>query len=169
MPAQATIGFGFTSYWLKKWHENFAPIIEWGNAKPKQFANYFRHSIENRSIPTIQSTNCSWIGCQYSISMCGFSIACSQCLYSPSTCTQYPRCTVPMQTSRILPWCLTLKMSVTWASLSGCMSITNSSQKFGASVWCAVFVLRLLSFLPENVTSSLTKGSTWDKYYGDCK
>ena len=24
-------------------------IPEWSNAKPKQFANYFRHSIENRS------------------------------------------------------------------------------------------------------------------------
>ena len=47
--ARATIGFGFTSDWLKKWHENFEPISEWSNAKPKQFVNYFRHSIENRS------------------------------------------------------------------------------------------------------------------------
>ena len=56
--AQATIGFGFTSDWLKKWRENFEPIIflvlrhsieSRSNAKPKQFANYFRHSIENRS------------------------------------------------------------------------------------------------------------------------
>ena len=46
--ARATIGFGFTSNWLKKWRENFEPITEWRNHKPKQFANYFRHSIENR-------------------------------------------------------------------------------------------------------------------------
>ena len=48
MYARATIGF--TSDWLKKWPENFEPITEWSDAKPKQFANYFRHSIENRSI-----------------------------------------------------------------------------------------------------------------------
>ena len=39
-----------TSDWLKKWRENFEPITEWSNAKPKQCANYFRHSIENRSM-----------------------------------------------------------------------------------------------------------------------
>ena len=27
--ARATIGFGFTSDWLKKWRENFVPITEW--------------------------------------------------------------------------------------------------------------------------------------------
>ena len=32
---QATIGFGFTSDWLKKWRENFEPITKWSNAKPK--------------------------------------------------------------------------------------------------------------------------------------
>ena len=47
--ARAMICFGFTSDWLKEWRENFEPIIEWSNAKPKQFTNYFRHSIENRS------------------------------------------------------------------------------------------------------------------------
>ena len=47
--ARATDGFGFTSDWLKKWRENFEPI-KGSDAKPKQFANYFRHSIENRSI-----------------------------------------------------------------------------------------------------------------------
>ena len=36
--ARAMIGFGFTSDWLKKWHENFEPITEW------------MHSIENRSM-----------------------------------------------------------------------------------------------------------------------
>ena len=41
MHARATIGFGFTSHWLKKWRENFEPITEWSNAKPKQFSNYF--------------------------------------------------------------------------------------------------------------------------------
>ena len=49
---QSKLGFGFTSDWLKKWRENFEPIPEWSNAKPKQLANYFRHSIENRSIFT---------------------------------------------------------------------------------------------------------------------
>ena len=48
--ARATIGLCFTSDWLKRWSENFEPITEWRNAKPKQFANYFRRSIENRSI-----------------------------------------------------------------------------------------------------------------------
>ena len=46
---QITIGFGFTSYWLKRWREFHQPITERGNAKPKQKRNYFRHSIENRS------------------------------------------------------------------------------------------------------------------------
>ena len=32
---RATIGFGFTSDWLKKWRENFEPITEWSNAKTK--------------------------------------------------------------------------------------------------------------------------------------
>ena len=26
--ARGTIGFGFSSDWLKKWHENFEPITE---------------------------------------------------------------------------------------------------------------------------------------------
>ena len=47
--ARATVGFDFTSDWLKKWRENFEPITEWSNHKPKQFAHYFRHSSENRS------------------------------------------------------------------------------------------------------------------------
>ena len=42
--------FGVTSDWLKKWCENFEPITESSNVKPKQFANYFSHSIENRFI-----------------------------------------------------------------------------------------------------------------------
>ena len=33
--APATIGFGFTSDWLKKWCKNFEPITEWSNHKPK--------------------------------------------------------------------------------------------------------------------------------------
>ena len=28
MHARATIGFGFTSNWLKKWRENFEPITD---------------------------------------------------------------------------------------------------------------------------------------------
>ena len=99
------------------------------------------------------------MGCHCSISRCGFSITCSQCLYSLSTFTQYPRCTVPNEASRILPRCLTLNMSVICGSLSECMSNTNASLKFGVRVLCAVFVMRLLSFLPQKVTSSLTNGS----------
>ena len=49
---RGTIGFGFTSYWLRKWREFYQPITEHSNAKPKQKHNYFRHSIENRSIST---------------------------------------------------------------------------------------------------------------------
>ena len=60
---QAMIGFDFTSDWLTKWRENFEPITEWSNAKPMQFANYFRHSIENRSIHcnSIKSVTDSWL------------------------------------------------------------------------------------------------------------
>ena len=48
---QVTIGFGFTSDWLRKWRKFFRPITERRNAKPiKVNANYFRHSSENRSI-----------------------------------------------------------------------------------------------------------------------
>ena len=90
-------------------------------------------------------------------------MTCSQCLYSLSTFTQYPRCTVPNATSRILPRCLTLKISVTCGSLSECMSNTNTSLKFGDRVLCAVFVVRLLSFLPQKVSSILTNGSKMEE------
>ena len=36
---RTTIGFSFSSDWLKKWRENFEPINGWRNAKLKQFAN----------------------------------------------------------------------------------------------------------------------------------
>ena len=44
---QATIGFGFPSYWLRKWREIFEPIAKRRKSKPKQLRNYFRRSIEN--------------------------------------------------------------------------------------------------------------------------
>ena len=44
------IGLSFTSDWSRKWHKIFYPITERSNAKPKQHANYFQHSIENHSI-----------------------------------------------------------------------------------------------------------------------
>ena len=47
---QVMIGFGLVSHWLKKWREFCQPITERSKAKPKQLPNYFRHSIENRSI-----------------------------------------------------------------------------------------------------------------------
>ena len=50
---QVAIGLSFTSDWWRKWREIFQPITERSKAKPKQNANYFRHSNENRSI-----TNC---------------------------------------------------------------------------------------------------------------
>ena len=43
-------GFGFTSHWLRKWRVFFQPITECNKAKAKPTRNYFRHSIENRSI-----------------------------------------------------------------------------------------------------------------------
>ena len=60
--AWTTIGFGFTSDWLKKWRENFEPINEWSNAKPKQFANFFWHSLETCSNKQhfLKSTDLSW-------------------------------------------------------------------------------------------------------------
>ena len=57
---RATIGFGFTSDWLTKWRENFEPITEQSNEKPMQFANYFRHSIENRSIVSSYCYTCTY-------------------------------------------------------------------------------------------------------------
>ncbi len=33
---QVTIGFGFTSDWLRKWREIFNPITKRSNSKPKQ-------------------------------------------------------------------------------------------------------------------------------------
>ena len=36
--------------WLGKWREIFYPIIKRSNVKIKQSRNYFRHSIENRSV-----------------------------------------------------------------------------------------------------------------------
>ena len=47
---QVVIGLSFTSDWSEKWREIFWPITERSRAKPKQNANYFRHSIENCSI-----------------------------------------------------------------------------------------------------------------------
>ena len=51
------IGFGLVSHWLKKWREFCQPITPRSKAKPKQLPNilpnYFRHSIENRSISPI--------------------------------------------------------------------------------------------------------------------
>ena len=47
---QVAIGLSFTSDWWRKWREVFQPITERSKAKPKQNANYFRHSNENRSI-----------------------------------------------------------------------------------------------------------------------
>ena len=49
MRARVTIGYGFTLDRLKNWREIFKPITGSSSAKPKQFANYVRHSIENRS------------------------------------------------------------------------------------------------------------------------
>ena len=46
---QVAIGLSFTSDWWRKWREIFQPITERSKAKPKQNANYFRHSNENRS------------------------------------------------------------------------------------------------------------------------
>ena len=58
MRARVTIGFGFTSDWLKKWRGMFKPITERTNANTKQLANYFRNSTETRShLKTKEKTN----------------------------------------------------------------------------------------------------------------
>ena len=44
--ARATIIFGFTSDWLKKWRENFEQIT---SGEVMQNPNYFRHSTENHA------------------------------------------------------------------------------------------------------------------------
>ncbi len=36
MRERVTIGFGFSSDWLRKWREIFKPITKHSNAKPKQ-------------------------------------------------------------------------------------------------------------------------------------
>ena len=46
---QVAIGLTFTSDWWRKKREIFQPITERSKAKPKQNANYFRHSNEKRS------------------------------------------------------------------------------------------------------------------------
>ena len=46
---QVAIGLSFTSDWWRKFREIFQPITERSKAKPKQNANCFRHSNENRS------------------------------------------------------------------------------------------------------------------------
>ena len=51
-----TARFGFTSDWWRKWREIFQPITNRSNAKPKQLRDYFRHSIENRSIALLAYT-----------------------------------------------------------------------------------------------------------------
>ena len=38
---QVTIGFGFTSDWLRKWGEFLQPITKRSNVKPKQTQNTF--------------------------------------------------------------------------------------------------------------------------------
>ena len=57
---RGTIGFGFTSYSLRKWREFCLPITARSNAKPKQKRNYFRHWIENRSIYFSVLVQWSW-------------------------------------------------------------------------------------------------------------
>ena len=62
---RGTISLGFTSCWLKKGREFDQPITERSKAKPKHTRNYFRHSIENRSIN--RSKLGSWIGKELSL------------------------------------------------------------------------------------------------------
>ena len=50
MCGQNTIGFNLDSRWFRKLCEFCYPITERSDAKPKQTQNYFRHSIENRSV-----------------------------------------------------------------------------------------------------------------------
>jgi len=43
---RVTIGFGFTSDWLTKWHVFFKPIAWGGNAKPKQMLITFATQVK---------------------------------------------------------------------------------------------------------------------------
>ena len=55
---QVAIGLSLNSDWSRKWHEFFSPLKERRKAKPKQNANYSRHSIENR--PNNEKTKVSF-------------------------------------------------------------------------------------------------------------
>ena len=46
MRKRVTIGFGFTSGWLRKWREFFQPITERSNAKPKQMRITFDTQVK---------------------------------------------------------------------------------------------------------------------------
>ena len=54
---QVAIGFDFASDWLGRWREFVKPIIERSKVKPKQFSDYFRQSIENRSMNTKRTSS----------------------------------------------------------------------------------------------------------------
>ena len=43
---QVAVGFSFASDGLSRWLEFFKPITERSKAKPKQFSDYFQHSIK---------------------------------------------------------------------------------------------------------------------------
>ena len=50
---KVTFGLGFVFHWLRKRREFFLPIAERSKAKPKQTKNYFLHSTEHYSIPSV--------------------------------------------------------------------------------------------------------------------
>ena len=54
---KSMIGFGLASDWLSRWREFFKPITE--RSKSKSNSDYFRYSIENRSIAKTKHTNAS--------------------------------------------------------------------------------------------------------------
>ena len=64
---QVAIGLSFTSDWSRKRREIFSSITERSKTKPKQNANYFRHSIENRSKMLTQTLSVNFMSPLHSL------------------------------------------------------------------------------------------------------
>ncbi len=50
---RVTIGFGFSSDWLRKWREIFKPITKRSNAKPKQTQLTFNTQVKTTLIKLV--------------------------------------------------------------------------------------------------------------------
>ena len=52
---RGSIGFGFTSYWLRKWREFYQSITERSKAKPKQKGNYMYTQLKTALLCVLSS------------------------------------------------------------------------------------------------------------------